>query len=63
MKPKKNIDMTITGLGFNIVDYTDNGLPSVDHDVLVKLAGDNKSNGYFYIHIFEDIVYYQNSNL
>ena len=55
--------MTITGLGFNIVDYTDNGLPSVDHDVLVKLAGDNKSNGYFYIHIFEDIVYYQNSNL
>ena len=44
-KPKKNIDMTMSGLGFDIVNYTDNGLPSVDHDVLLKLAGDKKSNG------------------
>lgn len=44
-KPPKYIELSVKGLGWNIVEYTESGLPSVDSPVLKKLVGDKKKEG------------------
>lgn len=45
-KAPKQISMIITGLGLEVIDLTEKGLPAADLPVLNKLAGNPKKGDY-----------------
>ncbi|KAL4512005.1 hypothetical protein ABPG72_012850 [Tetrahymena utriculariae] len=45
-KPPKQLDMNITGLGLEVINLTDSGMPAADLPVLKILAGNPKKGNY-----------------